>query len=95
MPAKTKTGRTSIKTTQPCAKGFRRGQSKKPGPSDRRHCVEIRSAKSIEDRPRPKVRPLAKPTAKPAVKRAAKPLVKRKRITLPEYRAEIGFLEEI
>ena len=46
MPAKTKTGRTAIKQpTGSCKAGFRRGQSRKPGPSDRAHCVETRSKK--------------------------------------------------
>ena len=44
MPSFTKTGRVSIKTPSGtrCGNGFRRGGSKKAGPSDKGNCVERR-----------------------------------------------------
>ena len=46
MPAFTKTGRVSINTPAGtrCQKGFRRGQSKKDGPSSRKACVEVKKS---------------------------------------------------
>ena len=44
MPAYTKTGRVSYKAPsgERCRVGFRRGQSKKDGKSDKTNCVQVR-----------------------------------------------------
>ena len=49
MPAYTKTGRVSYKAPsgERCRIGFRRGQSKKDGKSDKTNCVQIRGPNNL------------------------------------------------
>ena len=50
----TKTGRTAFKTAPGtrCEQGFRRGQSKKAGPSDKTHCVQKKAAATGSGKPK-------------------------------------------
>jgi hypothetical protein len=64
MPAFTKTGRVSVNTPPGtrCQKGFRRGQSKKDGPSGKNACVEEKNAAPKRQKFTGKFVPAATPT---------------------------------